>query len=215
MPHLVVCWISVGRNGWGVQNFGTFEYPHLNDSMRTGFLGTTPIHGQFFTEFQSHRWFQFGVHFKTIHTRPLWNRTAWHWRVTWIRRRSCCACCPCRHKPTCHVCECSALFPAFWWSCCAISRWNIVEHRREVTWFDICIMNESSLFVYLQLYIVLHVCLTYILHYVLSCTNIIIASILSIPSGAHPCSLGSFHTFNIIGALQHDVTTRFSQISAI
>ena len=79
---------------------------------------------------------------------PLW-RTAWHWRVTWIRRRSCCACCLCRHKPTCHVCECSALFPAFWWSCCAISRWNIVEHRRELTWFDICIMNESSLFVYL------------------------------------------------------------------
>lgn len=64
---------------------------------------------------------------------------------------------------------------------------------------------------YLQLCIVLHVCLTYIVHYVLSCTctNIIIASILSIPTGALPCSLGSFHTFNIIGALQHDVTTRF------
>lgn len=56
-----------------------------------------------------------------------------------------------------------------------------------------------------QLYIVLYVCLTYIVHYVLSCTNIVIASILSI---FRPCSLGSFHTFNM-GALQHDVTTRF------
>lgn len=82
MPRLVVCWISVGRTGWGVQNFGTFEYPHLNDSMRTGFLGTTPIHRQFFTEFQSQCWFQFGVRFKTIHTRPPFNGSTVKDRMT-------------------------------------------------------------------------------------------------------------------------------------
>ena len=79
------------------------------------------------------------------------------------------------------------------------------------------------------------VCVTYIADDRLSCTDIVIANILSIsyicymndqyisqvvPTGARPCSLGSFHTSNIMRALQHDMTmndrkTIVEQISAI